>query len=336
MKRELTNQELLDRYVYSVKRLLPPDRMDDIAAEISSNLQSLIEDRAMAEGRELRLEELSAILKQHGHPTAVASRYGDRPGRVLIGPGLFPFYWSTLRSLLVVFVILRVMAAFALRATAPAGSILLYLARDIMVGGFLIAAGVTAVFAVWEYLRLPFPYSERWKPEHLARVPAPMRQSRPAQQGPVVKTISGVASIFFIVMALFWPAMFWVWGRAGIFSPSTAVYAMRLPLLLLALLWISQIWLNYTRFSGAEWRPLLGLAVDIAGLLFALVLLGQGDLLIAGPNMNPAQSASLVSLNRFFAMLLLVSSISSGLQCVGDFRRLIRATGWRLGGTVSG
>jgi len=79
MKRKLTKQELLDRYVYSVQTLLPPDKMDDIAAEIKSNLQSLIEDRAMEVGRELRLEEVSAILKQHGHPKAVASRYGDRP-----------------------------------------------------------------------------------------------------------------------------------------------------------------------------------------------------------------------------------------------------------------
>ena len=45
MKRELTNQELLDRYIYSVKTMLPPDKMDDIAAEISSNLESLLEDR---------------------------------------------------------------------------------------------------------------------------------------------------------------------------------------------------------------------------------------------------------------------------------------------------
>jgi hypothetical protein len=43
MKRELTKRELLDRYVHSLKELLPPEKMDDIAAEISSNLQSLIE-----------------------------------------------------------------------------------------------------------------------------------------------------------------------------------------------------------------------------------------------------------------------------------------------------
>ena len=44
MKRELTNQELLDRYLHSLTMLLPADKMDDIAAEIRSNL-------AVARGR---------------------------------------------------------------------------------------------------------------------------------------------------------------------------------------------------------------------------------------------------------------------------------------------
>ena len=43
MKREQTNQELLDRYIHSLKMMLPPDKMDDIATEIRSNLESLAE-----------------------------------------------------------------------------------------------------------------------------------------------------------------------------------------------------------------------------------------------------------------------------------------------------
>jgi len=139
----------------------------------------------------------------------------------------------------------------AFRGTAPGGSSLLDLSRDIMAGGFLIGAGVTAVFAVWEYLELPFPYPERWKPEHMPPVPPSIRQPGTAEPRPVVKIMGVVLGLFFLTMALFWPAMFWVWNRRGIFGPSATVYAMRLPLLLLALLWISQIWLNSTRFAEA-------------------------------------------------------------------------------------
>jgi hypothetical protein len=337
MKRKLTNQELLDRYVHSVKTLLPPDRMDDIAAEISSNLQSQMEEQAREAGRELRLDELSAILKRHGHPKVVARRYGDRPGRGLIGAELFPFYWSTLRAIVGGWVLVRVIGALlAFHGTANVGSFLLNLSRDIMVEGFLIGSGVTAVFAVWEYLELPIPWPERWKPEDLPPIPLPNREPGITHQRPIVRIMSGVASLFFLVMALFWPAMFWVWNQRGTFSPSATVFAMRLPFLLLALLWISQILLNYTRLAEAEWRSFLRIAINIAGLVFALVLLCQGDLLLAGPNMNPGQGASLVALNRFFATLMLVSCISSGLQCWRELRRFTRAIGWRLGKAISG
>jgi hypothetical protein len=333
MKRAQTNQELLDRYIHSVKMGLPPDKVDDIAAEIRSNLQSLVEDQAVELRRELRPDEVSAILKQHGHPVVVASRYGDRPGRGLIGPELFPFYWSTLRAIVSVWVMVRVIGAvLAFQGAATAGSILLYLGRDIMVTGFLIGAGVTAVFAVWEYLELPFPYPERWKPEHLPAV----RQPQLKQPGPMMKVIRGVAGLFFFAMALFWPAMFWAWSRAGVFIPTATVYAMRLPFLLLALLWLSQVWLDSTRFAEAEWRPSLRTAVKIAGFVFVLVLLLQGDLLVAGPNMEPAQVSSLATLNRFFAGVLAIACISSGLQCVRDLGRILRKPGPRVAPMAAG
>ena len=50
MRRELTSQELLDRYIHAVKMMLPPDTMEDIAAEMRSNLESQVEDQAMALG----------------------------------------------------------------------------------------------------------------------------------------------------------------------------------------------------------------------------------------------------------------------------------------------
>ena len=36
MKRDLTNQELLDRYIHAVKMMLPPDKMEDIGAEVDN------------------------------------------------------------------------------------------------------------------------------------------------------------------------------------------------------------------------------------------------------------------------------------------------------------
>lgn len=330
MKQELTNQELLERYLHSVKTLLPPDKAEDIAAEIRSNLQSLMEDRAMQLRRELSLEEVSAVLKQHGHPMIVASRYRDRPGRGLISPDLFPFYWFTLRATFGVWVTVRaIIAVFQFQGAARAGSILLRLGRDIMLAGFFIAAGVTLLFAGWEYLEFKFRYSERWKPESLAAVAPPLRP--PKQPRPVVQLVGSVVWLIFWAMALFLPWMFWVWGGRGVFSPSDAVYAMRLPMWLLAFFGISQSWLNYTRFAVADWRSLLRVAVNVAGIALAIHLLRAGDLLVAGPQWDPSQAKSLATLNQMIGGVLVLACIFAGLRCVHELRRFLRKSGPGLG-----
>lgn len=62
-------------------------------------------------GRDLSLDELSAILRQHGHPMLVASRYRDRPFWGL-SPELFRIYRFTLGAILaLIFTILGVKAA---------------------------------------------------------------------------------------------------------------------------------------------------------------------------------------------------------------------------------
>jgi hypothetical protein len=329
MKRELTDQELLDRYIHSVKVLLPPDKMDDIAAEIMSNLQSLVEDQCLQLGRELRPDEVSTILKQHGHPMVVASRYRDQPGRGLISPDLFPFYWFTVRAIFGLWVTVRVIiAGFEFQGTTAAGSILLRLGRDILRAGFFIAAGVTLLFGAWEYLEFKFRYSQRWKPESLPAVPPPIRQAKQAR--PMAQIIGGVVWLIFFAMALFWPWMFWVWGGRGVFSPSAAVYAMRLPLWLLAFFGISQSWLNHTRFAAAEWRPLLRVAVNIAGMALAIFLLRQGVLLVAGPKWDPTQAKPLATLNQMTGGVLVLACIFTGLLCVNELRRFVRKS-WRSG-----
>ena len=218
MKPELTNQELLDRYIHSFKMMLPPGKMEDIAAEIRSNLESLAEDRAAELGRELSLGEMSAILKQHGHPMVVASRYRDRPARGLISPELFPFYWFTLRAIFAVWVTIRVIVAvFTFQGTATAGSVLLRLGRDILLAGFIIPAGVTLVFAVWEYLEFRFRYSERWKPESLP--PVPPRVRPPSNRGPWSRLLVGVVWLIFWALALYLPGDVLGVGRKGRFQP---------------------------------------------------------------------------------------------------------------------
>jgi hypothetical protein len=215
-----------------------------------------------------------------------------------------------------------IIAVFQFQGTASAGSILLRLGRDVLLAGFTIAAGVTLLFAAWEYLEFKFRYSERWKPESLPPVPQPPKP--PKQPRPVVQTIGGVVWLIFWAMALFLPGMSWVWGGRGVFSPSDAVYAMRLPMWLLALGGISQSWLNYTRFAASEWRAFLRVAVNVAGIVLAIFLLHQGDLLVAGPNWVPAEGKPLTTLNQMVGGVLVLACIFSGLLCLHELRRSVR------------
>ena len=328
MKREPTNEELLDRYIHAVKLMLvlPPDKMEDIGAEVRSNLESELEDQARVLGRELRPDEVSALLKRHGHPMKVALRYREAPQRGLISPALFPLYWFTLRAVFALWVTIRVIVSvFAFQGASPAGTILLNFGRDVLLAGLIIPAGVTLLFAIWEYLEYKFRYSERWKPESLAPIP---RIGHPrSQQRPMVHISGGVVWLVFWAMALFMPALSWVWGGRGVFSPSDAVYAMRLPLWLLAAFGISQSWLTHTRFAAAEWRRFLRLAVVVAGLVLGLFLLLGGDLLVPGPNWNPTQAKSLATLNQMTAGILVLVCVGLGLSCLRELYGSLRRTG---------
>src|SRR5258707_10336778 len=94
--------QLLDRYLSSIRSCLPEAQRDDIINELSENLHSQIEDQETELGRPLTDAEVEAILKRHGHPLIVASRYRQDPrtlsfGREIVGSTLFPFYIRVLK-----------------------------------------------------------------------------------------------------------------------------------------------------------------------------------------------------------------------------------------------
>lgn len=96
--------ELLSRYLQAIKASLPQSQRDDIAEEISADILSRADEREADLGRPLTLAEETAILKQYGHPRIVASRYAKV--QYLIGPSLFPFYWYTLRIVVICAILL--------------------------------------------------------------------------------------------------------------------------------------------------------------------------------------------------------------------------------------
>lgn len=105
--------DMLARYLQALRSYLPRKDQDDIVRELSDNLLSQMEDREEALGRPLSEDEQADILRRHGHPMIVASRY--RRGQHLIGPVFFPIYVFALKVGLgiaaLVTVVLAVVAA---------------------------------------------------------------------------------------------------------------------------------------------------------------------------------------------------------------------------------
>src|SRR5437763_5483254 len=109
--------ELLDRYLYEIRRSLPEAQRDDVIAEISDTIQSHFEDRERQVGRPLTDAEAAAILKAFGHPKIVASRY--QPAQYLIGPEIYPFFWYTLKIVLAGALALELLGALIASLLSP-------------------------------------------------------------------------------------------------------------------------------------------------------------------------------------------------------------------------
>src|SRR5260370_16692936 len=90
--------DLLERYLQAVRTYLPTSQQEDILKELGENLRAQMEDKETELGRPLSEDELAEILKKHGHPLLVATRY--RQSRHLIGSALFPFYSLPMKIIL--------------------------------------------------------------------------------------------------------------------------------------------------------------------------------------------------------------------------------------------
>ncbi|WP_233279790.1 hypothetical protein [Caulobacter vibrioides] len=106
--------DLVDRYLGAVAALLPKDSRQDIVAELRDLIVNRVEDLEAQRCRPLDKREIEELLREIGHPIAVAGRYG--PHTALIGPELYPFWLFSVKVLVIV---------AAIAAAIPAGVALL-------------------------------------------------------------------------------------------------------------------------------------------------------------------------------------------------------------------
>ncbi|HEY5426493.1 MAG TPA: hypothetical protein VIJ77_08080 [Candidatus Tumulicola sp.] len=201
--------ELLDRYLYAVKQYLPQAQQSDIVAELSDEIQSVVEEKEAALGRPLTLDEQSAVLVNYGPPQLAAARYLKH--QYLIGPAIFPYYVSTLKLVLSIAIGLEIVAAAFLAISAGRIGPYFMAWGNLWTSIFWIIGVVTLIFAIRERVGAGWP--ARWDPRKL-----------PVPQGaaPISRFSTGV-DMFFNALFLSWvmdlPGVrntFWHFASGGV------------------------------------------------------------------------------------------------------------------------
>jgi hypothetical protein len=334
--------ELLERYLQAVRTYLPMSQQDDILKELRENLRGQIEDQESALGRALNEDELAGILKKHGHPLLVATRY--RQTRHLIGSTLFPFYWLVMKIILAIvgfgyaFSVL-VMVAQGKPFFEVLGTLLSY------VGAVLPTfAIVTIVFAVLDIGNSKFRLLERATKVTNENFDAHMLPMlRPASDFPDGKPISRFKTafeLFFSAAFLLWwvrvspirkLALFVVLGPVGLadkipFQLGPVWNIIYWPVIFLSLVSIVQQIVTLIYPDRIELYSVMKLITNGGSVVILYLVTRVNDILVIAPGVSdPWEFAeTLRIINMALHYTLLFSALMALAECFKQIRRLVR------------
>jgi hypothetical protein len=312
--------DLIDRYLNAIRRNLPRDRADDIAAELRDLVASRVEDREQALGRALTPEEAKALLREFGHPLIVAARY--RRQQWLIGPDVFPFYLSVLRIVLSIVAVVVGVTAVAnllfnhLGAVAALGEAL----ASLWMSALISAAIVTIVFALLERTGFPADHVRAWNPAQLP-------DARDPQPGPWE---SAIEVAFSIAVLIWWSGLVrlpFSAGGPGFRIESAPVFTdLYWPIFALIAARLVHNLVQWLRPRWRRTRVALAALTTVGGLALLAILYRAGQWAAVVPTgMDAHQAAALqTSLNLALRIAIVVTAIIWMLQFVRGLYRVSR------------
>jgi hypothetical protein len=320
--------QIVDRYLQSVKKCLPAAQADDIIKELSENIYAQIEDKEGELNRSLTEAEVEAILKQHGHPLLVASRYRQEQrsvsfGRQIIGPALFPFYIRVLKfNLGLTSVVLLVIFAALFAGGQPIGNFLQVFFCQLLIQ----FAIVTVIFWVADQHFTRFP--DRWDPRKSYGIRHPAFTTR--EDGPRIPRLNSASHLVALLIALFWLRLvqhhqFLFFGPAASFlslSPNwTQLY---LPINALILLGIIGAGISLVRPDWVRLHWLIRVLVSAGNLIVALFLLKSGNSIVIvdlGKAPDAARVAQIVNQSIYYCIWFAVIMVI--VELVKNVRRFV-------------
>lgn len=162
--------DLIDRYLAAVAALLPKASRQDIVAELRDLIMNRVEEQEAAKSRPLDKKEMEALLREIGHPIAVAGRYG--PHKALIGPELYPFWAFGVKVALAIAAIAALVPAAIVLVTGQGGFVTIGAAMDDFIPNALSLIGcATLIGAAIERGWIKVGDFKQWKVSDLPVIP---------------------------------------------------------------------------------------------------------------------------------------------------------------------
>lgn len=193
--------ELINRYIFAIKKRLPAKMSEDIANEIKSLLFDELEEK-FGEKETYTKEEIETVLKEMGPPRKVAQRY--RGGKqYLIGPEIFPIFkmvtsivlGATTLGLVISYIVsaFTMESANAWQVVEPFFGFFFSLLSAWMsaFGGLVFTFAVIDHFTNLEGKEIDL--SEDWKPSDLPELP---------EEKDIVPLYEPIIALFFIIVCI--------------------------------------------------------------------------------------------------------------------------------------
>jgi hypothetical protein len=318
--------DLVDRYLTAIRWNLPRGaNADDVIAELRDVIASRIEDREESLGRPLGEKEISALLRDFGHPLVVAARYGTQ--QHLIGPDLFPFYWFSLKIVLALSAALLILSGVG----------------DIVFGGnplrsmgqafdgawwsLLGNAGlVTLIFAVIERTGWLTDHLNRWSPEQLPDLIDFRARTKPKRHWESAWQVA-----FGVGLLLWWTGLIplpasWSNEKGLTIIPDPIWTTMWWPILLLL---VARLAFNLMQLLRPRWkavRAMLSVATAAGAVATLAVIYQAGHWQTASSATLPALKLAEIDrhINHGIRYAILVVGVVWVLQCAKELWGLTR------------
>ena len=311
--------ELIDRYLQSVKSMLPRKQQDDVIHELNDEILSRVEEKEAALGHPLTEDEQVELLKQMGHPMVVASRY--RTQRYLINPTIFAIYWTVLRIILAVVFVAMAIAAVSVAATGQGLGQALRIILRYPLAALSAFAWVTTVFVILDIVQVKFDFFGKWDPRTLPKL------SKKKPRHSMIESVVGLmlGAIFGVWWLVGLKHQFWIFGP-GIavihFGPVwQTIYPLFVVLVVYSIIRSSVDVARPGWERGRAWFRLIYRALNLIVLYF---LYNATELFVPGSANPPGMADVLKGLNTGMHVAVGGVIIITVIQAIKDVYDLIR------------